>query len=433
MKKIITILVTVIMLLSSITVFAADDSINNIAEETLTEYKNPGSLSLDSLTDILPFEDLYDKIGNWISEAVQFVYEHNIMTGLTRLNFGISEPLSRAQFAMILYRIENPADQSYVRIFPDVKESDWFGIPVSWCHETGVITGYQSGMFGPADPISREQLATMLYRYAKYNGYDTEIKEELDRFEDAGNVSDWAMEAVQWAVGNGIIKGKNNGTQIDPTGNTSRAECAVMVMRFMKKYAGAGADYSEEDEDEIVIPDYVENMSKEDEALLLGEMKDGVYTNQYFGYSFTAPEGWTMMLSNTGETTTVLSMPSLVSTYEDGYNGIYIDCEEDFSNRFTVYITNLKEDEEGKSEEELVDSHIKTMNEVTAALGDEPDYKKEYYMLGGEKHPAAVALNSEGKVRYIGFSIPNGHFNCMIDFYGTEVPLESLLPCVEKI
>ena len=180
------------------------------------------------------FRDIKEKSGDWVYDAAKYVYDHKIMTGMSKDYFGAAETLSRAQFATIIYRMSGEEGQ-YKAVFPDVKESDWFGKPVSWANQAGVITGYKNGTFGPADNITREQLAVMLYRYAKYKEYDVSEKADLGKYPDSGQVSDWAADAMQWAVGGGIITGKN-GTYLDPAGNASRAECAAMVMRFLKKY-----------------------------------------------------------------------------------------------------------------------------------------------------------------------------------------------------
>ena len=172
---------------------------------------------------------------DWYYDSVCYVAARGIMTGMRADYFGAAEKLSRGQFATIIYRLSRE-EGAYKAVFPDVKESDWYGIPVSWAAENGVITGYQNGKFGPADDITREQLATMLYRYAKYIGYDTSEKADFSKYPDSSDVSSWAIEAMQWAVGTGIIKGQGGGKYLDPQGKASRAECATMVMRFMQKY-----------------------------------------------------------------------------------------------------------------------------------------------------------------------------------------------------
>lgn len=156
------------------------------------------------------------------------------MQGLDNTHFGPADPLARAQFAMILWRMSGGEKTAYQPLFPDVQENVWYTDAILWAAGTRVVTGYtDTGMFGPADKISREQMAVMMYRYAKYLGYDVSKREDFSRFEDAASVSGYAEEAMQWAVANGIITGKNNGRSLDPLGNAARAECAAIIERFI--------------------------------------------------------------------------------------------------------------------------------------------------------------------------------------------------------
>lgn len=121
--------------------------------------------------------------------------------------------------------------------FHDVGEGVWYMDAILWAESTEVVvTGYFNGNFGPADKINREQIALMMYRYAQYQNYDTEVRAEFDQYQDASQVSDFASDALQWVVGNGIVTGKDNQTKLDPKGNAARSECAAILMRFMKKY-----------------------------------------------------------------------------------------------------------------------------------------------------------------------------------------------------
>ena len=125
---------------------------------------------------------------------------------------------------------------SYWDAFPDIEEGTWYTDAVLWANSQGVVKGYDSGKFGPSDYITREQMATMLYRYAERQGYDVSEKVSFDYFTDASRVSGFAWNAMQWAIGIGMISGKDSGTRIDPQGNTARIECAVMIERFEEKY-----------------------------------------------------------------------------------------------------------------------------------------------------------------------------------------------------
>jgi DUF1680 family protein len=184
-----------------------------------------------------PFVDV--KEGSWYYDPVYYNYDNGIMTGYSDRpdHFGPDDNLARAQFAMILYRLNDSPDVEYDDVFPDVPDGEWFTDAILWAADTGVVTGYtDSGKFGPADKINREQMAVMMYRYATYKEYDTSIKADFSKFEDGDKVSEFAKEAMKWAVGNEIITGKYNGTQIDPQGNATRAECATIIQRFIEKY-----------------------------------------------------------------------------------------------------------------------------------------------------------------------------------------------------
>ena len=184
----------------------------------------------------LPFTDV--EKGIWFYDAVKYNYENKIMTGLTDESFGPYEKLARAQFAVILYRMNEEPEIEYSERFPDIADNTWYTNAILWSAQNQIVTGYtDTGLFGPADNITREQMAVMMYRYAvNFKGQDAENLVDLDQFKDASAVSSFAKEAMQWAVGNGIITGKDNGTRLDPQASASRAECAIIIQRFIEKF-----------------------------------------------------------------------------------------------------------------------------------------------------------------------------------------------------
>ena len=183
----------------------------------------------------LPFVDVAK--GDWYYDAVYYNYFEGIMTGLNDTHFGPADSLARAQFAVILYRMNDEPDVEYKATFPDVADGVWYTDAILWAADTKVVTGYtDSGKFGPADKINREQMAVMMYRYANYKDYESDAPEDISGYKDADKVSAFAKEAMEWAVGNGIISGKDGGTILDPQGNASRAECATIIMRFIEKF-----------------------------------------------------------------------------------------------------------------------------------------------------------------------------------------------------
>lgn len=189
------------------------------------------NLSLETPESI--FSDV--NYGDWYYDYVRYVKDRGLMTGLNETTFGPAESLYRAQFATIVYRMENSPEIAYSDKFPDVLDGQWYTDPVLWANEAGIVTGYSNtGYFGPADKINREQMAVMMYRYAKYKGYDVETTGSLEAFPDAAKVNDFAKDAIEWCVGAGIITGKDG--KIDPQGEANRAECATIIMRFMEYY-----------------------------------------------------------------------------------------------------------------------------------------------------------------------------------------------------
>lgn len=182
----------------------------------------------------LPFTDVIKD--QWYYDPVCYVYQNNIMTGLSETIFGTDVVLSRAQFAVILYRMNGAPKVEFRSEFGDVEENTWYTDAILWGNDIGVVTGYGNGKFGPDDHINREQMAVMMYRYACKKGCDISETIELGKFQDGSKVSEFAKGAMSWAAGSGIMTGKSDGTQIDPQGNAARVECAAIIQRFMEKY-----------------------------------------------------------------------------------------------------------------------------------------------------------------------------------------------------
>ena len=182
------------------------------------------------------FTDVADDA--WYKDAVDYVYQKDIMTGMgtDETTFAPNDTLVRAMFAQALHRVEGEPETAYTAQFPDVAQNDWFAECVTWAADTGIVGGYSNGYFGPADNIVRGQIAIMMYRYAQYKGYDMGGAVDISGYTDAALVDDYMKDAMEWAVGNGIITGKYDQTVLDPYGYASRAECATIIMRFMETY-----------------------------------------------------------------------------------------------------------------------------------------------------------------------------------------------------
>jgi len=174
---------------------------------------------------------------NWFYEAVMFIYELGLMTGTSETGFAPNATLSRAMVATILHRLDGAEASIATHGFGDVAEGRWYTDAVAWAFENGIVQGVTDGSFAPNAPITREQFATMLFRYAEFAELDTEVSEDasLDNFGDAAQVGAWAAEAKLWANYNGLITGMT-ATTLYPQGTATRAQCATILMRFIQGF-----------------------------------------------------------------------------------------------------------------------------------------------------------------------------------------------------
>ena len=180
-----------------------------------------------------PFTDVSEK--DWFYGDVMFVYENGLMLGTSKTLFSPHGTATRGMMATILWRMEGSPAPKGKNSFTDVEAGKWYADAITWTAENGIFAGYGKDKFGPDDPITREQLAAIFYRYADYKGYDLTVKGDLDKFKDADKITDYAKTAMQWAVGSGLVKGKS-GNLLDPQGTATRAEIAAMLHRFIEKY-----------------------------------------------------------------------------------------------------------------------------------------------------------------------------------------------------
>lgn len=172
----------------------------------------------------------------WYADAVNFVTTRGIMNGTSGDMFSPEQSATRGMLAMIINNMEGVADKVYWSYF-DVKEDAWYANAVAWCSETGVMKGYGDGKFGPEDSVTREQLVSILYRYAVYKNYSNLETNgvELLNYKDYADVSGYAGGPMQWALKNSIISGKERNL-LDPKGVASRAEIAQIIRNFMVYY-----------------------------------------------------------------------------------------------------------------------------------------------------------------------------------------------------
>ena len=181
----------------------------------------------------LPFNDVSES--EWFYEAVKYVYDKGMMNGVSDTSFAPYSNLTRGMIAQVLYNLEGkPAVSGSA--YTDVAADQWYNDAVNWAAQKGIVTGYGDGTFGPMDNITREQMAAILYRYAQYKGYDVSAKGDLTAFTDGNTVSDWAKDAMSWAVGTALFNGKGDGI-LDPTTTATRAEVAKILMTYCENVA----------------------------------------------------------------------------------------------------------------------------------------------------------------------------------------------------
>ena len=197
--------------------------------DTKTEEKTEDTPAEQPAVWVNPFADV--KSSDWYYDAVRFVSEQKLFGGMRESEFAPGISLSRAMLVTVLFRREGePAAKAAT--FTDVAADAWYAKAVAWAAENGIVKGTSETEFAPDAPITREQLAALLYRYAEYKKYSGKTAEGAADFTDAGSVSAYAAPAVSWAAANGIVAGRDDGS-FDPQGGATRAECAVVMMRLL--------------------------------------------------------------------------------------------------------------------------------------------------------------------------------------------------------
>ena len=167
---------------------------------------------------------------DWFYDAVDYVYKNGMMSGTGNNQFSPDMTTTRGMIVTVLYRMAGSPVISSIS-FNDVVAGEYYANGVCWAAQNGVVSGYGNGLFGPNDPITREQLATILYRYAKYKEYETTVVGDVSFFLDGTMVSNYAIEAMNWAVSVGLLSGVGNNI-LNPAGTATRAEIATVLMRF---------------------------------------------------------------------------------------------------------------------------------------------------------------------------------------------------------
>ncbi|MGN1001182.1 MAG: choice-of-anchor I family protein [Oscillospiraceae bacterium] len=181
-----------------------------------------------------PYPDVAEE--DWYYDAVRYVTEKGLMNGMDDGSFAPTATLNRAMLVTILFRLEGEPSAAGAAAFDDVTGDAWYADAVAWASASGLVNGYGDGSFGPLEPITREQMAAILFRYAQHKGYELRSSGSLAGFTDGAATSSWAEAAVEWAVGTELLAGKGEGL-LDPRGSAVRAEVAQIIMNFCETLA----------------------------------------------------------------------------------------------------------------------------------------------------------------------------------------------------
>lgn len=189
----------------------------------------------DGYADLSADEILADLFGDtaseaWYTQAVEYVLDRGLMAGISAADFAPEMPTSRGMLVTILYSLAGKP-QVDAASFSDVDSDAWYARAVAWAASKNIVAGYDNGTFGPNDPVTREQMASILYRFAQIQGMGTDAGSALSGFSDQDAVQEWALPAMEWAVASGLISGTDLGTLMPQTG-TTRAQMAVILMNF---------------------------------------------------------------------------------------------------------------------------------------------------------------------------------------------------------
>lgn len=215
----------------TVTVTFKEEGKTEDKEETTTEETETEETTKP---ETITFSDV--KESDWFYKGVSYVVENGMMNGVGDDQFAPNAPLTREMLAVVLYNMEKQPESTGVNPFADVKADMWYTDAIVWANANGIVAGYDDSTFGLGDSITREQLATILYRYAQLKGYDVTEKADLTGYADSTAISGYAVEAMQWANANGIVNGMTE-TTLAPQGTATRAQVATMLMNFCENVA----------------------------------------------------------------------------------------------------------------------------------------------------------------------------------------------------
>ncbi len=207
---------------------------NGESKETTVE--TPDAAAEDTTVEGLTYNDVK---GHWALDSIKYVSEKGLMNGTSSEKFKPNDTLNRAMLATIIYRLAgSPAVSASGNgaAYADVTASTWYSDAIAWASANGIVTGYTDGTFRPDAEITRQELAAMLYRYAGFASYDVTKKNDLAAYTDKSEIGSWALESIEWANAEALVKGRTEHT-IVPSGTATRAEAATILMRFSENIA----------------------------------------------------------------------------------------------------------------------------------------------------------------------------------------------------
>ncbi|WP_432620251.1 S-layer homology domain-containing protein, partial [Butyricicoccus sp.] len=187
-------------------------------------------------TPICGFQDVLST--DWFAPAVRFAFQNRLMNGTSSTQFAPSLSLTRAMVAQVLYNFSGAPAVTQPSSFSDVPSDQWFANAVAWAQQNGIMNGYPNNTFGANDPITRQDFAVVLYHYSSQQQLDTSTRANLNQYRDVSSVASYAQDAMQWAVASKIISGKSS-TQLAPRDSATRAECAQMLKNYLTGVASS--------------------------------------------------------------------------------------------------------------------------------------------------------------------------------------------------
>lgn len=219
--------------------FCAEDTLVSFIASTDTICQIDGLYKSNGTIVVLPHNFVDVKSTDWYYTAVNFARDNALFTGTTDITFSPQTSMTRGMFVTVLYRLAGKPALTASSVFPDVSSSAaYYYAPVIWASTNAIVAGYDTGNFGPEDQITREQMAVIMYRYARYAGYSTTpaSTSAFEAYPDKGNVSTFAVDAIKWATSSGLINGLDG--KLMPKNTASRAEVAQIILSFCQKIVG---------------------------------------------------------------------------------------------------------------------------------------------------------------------------------------------------